>query len=296
MNELKKVGIIFSTYNNFNDAKKCIKSCLEQSYKNIEVVVTDDGSSDDTYQKLEELYKNDTRFHIIKLEHGERGIARKEAYNYAKKLKIDYLYIIDSDMILNNNLIELSIEYFNKNSTCGALIIPEIPFSNATNFYSKVKVFERKIINNQGENYGKNSIEAARFWKIDEYDKTGGINPKQISFEETQPSIRYYEMGGIIKRLVETGVYHDEKHVTLKNLLKKKKYYFSLINKTIESENKGANKAFSRWYFFRPVLYRIDNIKEYFKHPLLTIGMIWMYICLTLIAVLEIIKSKFKKS
>ena len=41
-------------------------------------------------------------------------------------------------------------------------------------------------------------IEAARIRKYKEFLKSGGINPNQISFEETQPTIRYRENGGMI--------------------------------------------------------------------------------------------------
>ena len=134
------------------------------------------------------------------------------------------------------------LQYFNGNPSIGALVIPELAFSDYTNFFSKVKVFERNIINNAGENVGHNSIEAARFWRREEYKKSGGINFNQIAFEETQPTIRYLEVGGKIKRAVFTGVKHDEKKVTLKNILEKKKYYFSVMNKTIGSEKSGFLK------------------------------------------------------
>ena len=64
------------------------------------------------------------------------------------------------------------------------------------------------------------------------------------------------------------------------------------MNKTIESEKGGFFKALSRWYFFRPVLYRPSNIIEYIKHPLLTIGMLYMYLRLSIIGVKEILKKR----
>jgi len=292
--ESKKVAIIFSTYNSSDYVGECVKSCLGQNYKNLVLVVSDDGSSDNTVSVLEKAAEGDERFFLIKLPHGERGIARAEAIRKAKALDIDYLYIIDSDMMLKDNLIEECVNYLQVNENIGSLVIPELAFSKSENFYSKVKVFERNILNNAGEELGVNSIEAARFWRIDSYNFTGGININQIAFEETQPTIRFVEKGGVIKRATFTGVYHDEKHVTLKNIVKKKKYYFSVMDKTINSEKEGNKKALSRWYFFRPVLYRKENLKQYLLHPILTLGMIFMYLVLTFVAVIEILKSKVK--
>lgn len=290
-----RVGIIFSTFNSSEYVEKCLKSILDQKYDDFFVVVSDDGSTDDTVKVLEDAAKAYDNFYLLPLPHGERGIARAEAIKKAKELKMDYLFIIDSDMVLKDNLLRDCVNYLKENSEVGGLVVPEIAFSTFKNYYSKVKVFERNTINNAGEDLGKNSIEAARFWKLSEYDKTGGININQISFEETQPTIRYTEMGGMIKRAIFTGVYHDEKYVTLKNILQKKKYYFSVMHKTINSEEGGSKKALSRWYFFRPVLYRPSNLLRYLKHPLLTLGMIYMYFALTFIGVKEILKSKNKK-
>ncbi len=55
-----------------------------------------------------------------------------------------------------------------------------------------MKVFERRLINNSGEEVDLNSIEAARFWRSQAYVATGGIHPEQISFEEIQPTIKMY--------------------------------------------------------------------------------------------------------
>jgi glycosyltransferase involved in cell wall biosynthesis len=288
---MNKLVILLSSYNNESIIAKCIKSCLYQSHEDLEVVVADDGSSDKTVDILKSMDKTHKNLHILSLPHGERGIARKKAIEKAWDLSPEYIYIIDSDMILKKDLAEKCIAYFQKNKEIGGLIIPEEPFSKYTNFFSKVKVFERSVINRAGKKVGSNSIEAARFWKSEEYKRSGGINFNQIAFEETQPTIRYIEMGGYLERGTFTGVNHDEKEVTLKNILEKKRYYFSVMNKTTESEKNGTMKAIKRWYFFRGVLYRKENIIEYIKHPRLTFGMIYMYIALTFVWLCETLKG-----
>lgn len=288
----KKVALIFSTYNSSEYVSKCLLSCLKQDYPDFIVIAADDGSSDDTVEVMKKAGAGYDNLYIIPLPHGERGIARITAIEKAKELKCSYMAVIDSDMVLKDGLVKDCVEYFDNNPKVGALVIPEIAFSDYNNFVSKVKVFERNIINNAGKNWGRNSIEAARFWRIEAYESTGGFNPKQISFEEIQPSIRYFEKGGIIKRADFTGLYHDEKYVTFSNLLKKKRYYFSVMNNTLTTEKQGLKSALQRFYFFRPVLYRKDNLITYLKHPLLTLGMIYMYLILSFFGVYEVLKSK----
>lgn len=291
----KRVSIVFSTFNSSEYVAKCLESCLSQKYEDLFVIVADDGSTDNTIDKMIEAASGYSNFKVISLPHGERGIARSKAIEMARQLESEYIYIIDSDMILKNNLVKDCIDSFDENTKVGGFIIPEVSFSDYKNFYSKVKVFERNIINSAGEDIGSNSVEAARFWRIDEYDSTGGININQISFEETQPTIRYIENGGLIKRAIFTEIYHNEKKATLKAITEKKKYYFSVMNKTIESEEGGLKKTLSRWYFFRPVLYRKENIKKYIQHPLLTLGMFYMYIVLTFIGIGQLLKNGVKK-
>jgi len=292
---MKTLVILLSAYNNEEIIEECVMSSLGQSGADIQVVIADDGSTDTTPSILKEIAEKHNNFHPIFLPHGERGIARKKAIEKARELNPDYIYIIDSDMILEDGLAEKCISHMEKHPQIGSLVIPERAFTTHDNFFSKVKVFERNVVNRAGRFLGKTSIEAARFWKTEEYERSGGINFNQIAFEETQPTIRYLEQGGVIERAEFTGVAHNEKRVTLKNILQKKRYYFSVMDKTLESEEGGFMKALKRWYFFRGVLYRGENLIEYIKHPILTLGMIYMYIALTLVWMQELIKNNAKK-
>lgn len=290
MNNL--VAVVITTYNNVSKVDDAILSALKQSHENTQVIVVDDGSTDGTQKHLEDLTKQFESLNIILKEHGERGIAREAGINMAKERNADYLLFIDDDMIMDHTLVEKSLRFFRNYETLGALVIPERPYTLYTNFYSKVKVFERSVINNAGKRVGNNSIEAARFWKFSEYDKSGGLNPNEISFEETQPTIRYRDNGGYILRAVDTYLLHDEKEATLKGLVKKKYYYFNNMNKTFKSEKDGFSKALQRWYFFRPVLYRPSNVLKAFKQPILALGMFFMYIVLSFTGVLAYLRSR----
>lgn len=287
----QRVAIVFSTYNSASYVGMCLDSCLKQEHSDVHIIVADDGSTDRTVEILRLAAREHRNIHVLELPHGERGIARTAAITRAEQLQASYLYILDSDMILKPHLVRDCLQYMEANPKLGALVIPEIAFSHYNNFFSKVKVFERNIINNAGPKLGRNSIEAARFWRMEAYRSTGGIHAKQIAFEETQPTIRYLEKGGHIKRAEFTGVYHDEKRVTLREILEKKRYYFSVMDRTLSSESNGFRKALSRWYFFRPVLYRKGNLAQYARHPVLALGMLYMYVLLTWIGVAQIVKQ-----
>ena len=293
---MSRVSIAVTTYNNPVHIKKLLNSCRKQTFRDFEVFIADDGSSDNTVEIMNKYGEKDSKIHVFPLEHGERGIARLVAIGEALKSKPEFLLIIDSDMFLKKDLLLKAVSKLEDNPKIEALVVKEIPYTKYENFYSKVKVFERRLINNSGEYVDMNSIEAARFWRSDAYEATGGIHPEQIAFEEIQPTIKAMEQGGIVKKLMASGLYHDEKEVTLVNIIEKKKYYFKMMNKTIETEDRGLFKALSRWYLFRPVYYRKANLKLYLKHPLLTLGVVFMYVALTFIGAYEVLIHKVKKT
>ncbi|MCY1692587.1 hypothetical protein OVA29_20395 [Exiguobacterium sp. SL14] len=175
--------------------------------------------------------------------------------------------------------------YLDAHPTVGALVIPELAYSDYDNYFSQVKVFERNLFNVPSDQLDTHTMEAARFWRLEAYIASGEIDPSQISFEETQPTIRYLEQGGTIRRATFTHVRHNEKQVELNDLLRKKRYYFDVMPATLDAEQGGFMKALRRWYFFRPVLYHQANLKKYGRHPVLTAGVIYMYLRLSFIGV-----------
>lgn len=280
-----------TTYNDAERIEPCIRSCLGQrGLASVAIVVADDGSTDATLAILQRLAAQVDNLHILVLPHGERGQARAAAIEKALTLAPDFLLFIDSDMTLQEGLVARCADYAQQHHY-GALVIPESAFSLSTNFFTQVKVFERNIINNAGASYnGANSIESARFWRTDAYLHSGGFRPAQIAFEETQPTLRYLARGGKVGRAIFTAIEHDEKQVTLRSLVAKKRYYFSKLQLTVDTEEDGFKKMWQRWFFLRPVLYRPANLYRYIRHPHLALGMIAMYLLLTGVAIAEYTK------
>ena len=55
------VSILIASYNKEKYVNRCIKSCLSQTYKNIEIIFIDDGSKDNTWSKILENSKKNNR-------------------------------------------------------------------------------------------------------------------------------------------------------------------------------------------------------------------------------------------
>ena len=281
----KTIAVAMSTFNEGQLAVKAVRSIFESKTRAIvKAVVVDDGSAQDHIDGLTTLSQRFPDLRFIPREHRERGIARCEAIAEALKENPDYIVFLDADMILDQDALELCMQTCEEKQ-CGAVVIREVCFSNHKNFATRVKVFERNIINNSRTPISSDSIEAARFWTREAWLESGGLNAKQISFEEIQPTIRYLKKGGCIERQREAKLYHDEKEVTFENLFGKKNYYFSTLYNTAESEDNGFIEMLQRWYPFRRVYYERQNIKSYIKHPILASGVVGMYSGLTMIAI-----------
>jgi len=71
--QLPKVSIVLPTFNGAKYIAQSIKSCLDQTYRNIELIVIDDASSDDTVEKVKTF--RDDRMRLVPLEKNQGHIA-----------------------------------------------------------------------------------------------------------------------------------------------------------------------------------------------------------------------------
>ena len=78
------VSIIIPTYNRANLLPTCIRSCIDQTYQNIEVIVVDDGSTDNTADVIRDFTIKDSRIIYLKKENGGLSSALNYGFKFAK--------------------------------------------------------------------------------------------------------------------------------------------------------------------------------------------------------------------
>lgn len=61
----KKVSVIIPIYNAAQYLHKCLKSVISQTYKNLDIILIDDGSSDDSYSIAKEYQEKDSRIRLL---------------------------------------------------------------------------------------------------------------------------------------------------------------------------------------------------------------------------------------
>lgn len=97
------ISIILPVYNRRNVIEECINSVVAQSYQNFEIVIVDDGSTDDTLAICRALADKEPRIKLFESAHGGVSAARNIAL---EKANGDYYFFLDSDDVIHPFLLE----------------------------------------------------------------------------------------------------------------------------------------------------------------------------------------------
>ncbi|ASM30281.1 Hyaluronan synthase [Serratia marcescens] len=120
-----KVSIIIASYNTDKYIVECVDSALGQDYENIEVIVVNDGSTDNTEALLSELAHNNTKLKILTQKNQGQSVARNNGLTLATG---EFVLFLDSDDTIDNSLISKCISALNVTES-------DIVFFNGESFY-----------------------------------------------------------------------------------------------------------------------------------------------------------------
>ena len=100
------ISIIVPVYNVEPYINKCVDSILSQTYKNLEVILVDDGSPDNCPKICDNYASIDNRIKVIHQKNAGLSVARNNALDICTG---EYVAFVDSDDWIENNLIEIAI-------------------------------------------------------------------------------------------------------------------------------------------------------------------------------------------
>ena len=110
------VSVIIPSYNHEKYVQDTIKSIVNQTYKNIELIIIDDGSKDSTWQKIQEMQKEcESRFARVHFETKENEGTCATFNKLLSLAQGEYVYIIASDDLAKPHAIEKEVEFLQKN-------------------------------------------------------------------------------------------------------------------------------------------------------------------------------------
>ena len=146
MNDL--VSIIIPVYNVEKHLDRCVESVVNQTYKNLEIILVDDGSPDNCPQMCDEWANKDTRIRVIHKENGGLSSARNAGLDI---MNGKYVYFIDSDDYISDKTIELLYNGMNENNA-------DMVFARFVRFYDDNFLYP--YVSNEIVLFNENS-----FWK-----------------------------------------------------------------------------------------------------------------------------------
>jgi glycosyltransferase involved in cell wall biosynthesis len=246
------VSIIIPTRNSAKTLATCLDSIVNQSYTDIEIIIIDNHSTDNT---LEIARKYTHAVYTF-------GPERSFQINYGAQIASGkYIYRVDSDFVLERNVIDEAVTMAESNSY-GAIIIHNTS-DPTVSFWAKVRKFERDMYDS-----GLDELKiAVRFVRKDIFVSVGGFDTRMISGEDYDlhnKIIGKYNIGRINAKEVHLGEYKSLREVARIN------YFYG--------KNTGLflrihrSRGFRQVSPFRKVYLR--NYKEFLRHPILSAGFI----------------------
>ncbi|MBQ8834513.1 MAG: glycosyltransferase family 2 protein [Oscillospiraceae bacterium] len=108
---MAKVSVIIPVYNAEKYLEKCVRSVMDQTLRDIEIICVDDGSPDNSLEVLKKLRAEDDRVKIISQPNGGAGAARNNGLRNASG---EYLSFLDADDFFEPNMLEEAVNAADK--------------------------------------------------------------------------------------------------------------------------------------------------------------------------------------
>lgn len=138
MSEIEKISIIVPAYNVEEYITKCINSILNQTYKNIEIIIINDGSTDRTLDIVKELQKYNECIKVINQDNSGAGVSRN---NGIKNANGEFIMFVDADDWIDKKMLE---RYITIENETGADLI--------TSSYIEENYYKNKYLNSSIRN------------------------------------------------------------------------------------------------------------------------------------------------
>ena len=104
------ISIIIPVYNTEKYLDKCIRSVVDQTYKNLEIILVDDGSPDNCPQLCDEWAEKDKRIRVLHIENNGVANARNKGIEVARG---NFIAFVDSDDFIEKDMYEYLVAQIN---------------------------------------------------------------------------------------------------------------------------------------------------------------------------------------
>lgn len=193
------VSVVVPVYNSEKYLRDCVDSIVNQTYRNLDIILVDDGSTDSSGNICEEYAQKDSRVTVLHKENGGNGDARNAGYKCAKG---KWLVMVDNDDLLHWKQIEILLKNANEKDAdvvvgnYRAILDDETPDDRAITeeVYQRAEVLSPEHLNNAEFIKQRSMILTtpwSKIWKKTLYENI--LFPKKSKHDDTWTTWKAYE-------------------------------------------------------------------------------------------------------
>lgn len=264
---MKKVSVIIPTYKRSDNLLRAIQSVINQTYKNMEIIVVDDNDENSSYRKENILklkeYVETKQIKYLKHKTNKNGSAARNTG--IKACTGDYITFLDDDDYFINNRIEKMVNKMNNHPEYSC-IYSAVAFSKNNKIISVVRA--NKKGNLQLDLLYQNSFfktGSNLFFRKEIIDKVGLFDEKFIRHQDMEYMVRFFNYGTImpIDEILVVKCVDDTSNIPdFSNMLLTKKMYLNKFANEINNySQKEINEIYYRNYYELMCVYP-DKHKE----------------------------------
>jgi len=191
------VSVNIPTRNSGNTLESCLSSIADQGYPNIETLVVDSESQDQTLSIAK-------RFNASIYSADSLSEARSEGI---RKSRGDYIFLVDSDQFLSNNLIEKCVDLC-ESKQFGAITLFERSVLTKHTLAERVMAYDKELIHESRDDHAYYGAAIPRFFKSEILKKVE-LLPGLLTFDHNMLYVAALT-GGIRVGFLEAYIYHHE--------------------------------------------------------------------------------------
>lgn len=181
-----KISVIIPVYNSEKYINQCLDSIINQTFKDIEIICINDGSTDKSSEILQQYSNKDKRIKIINQQNSGASVARNKGIDISTG---DYLSVLDCDDFFDLDMFELmydqALKYDTDITLCGAKT-----FDDKTKVLKNINTIKFELLANKevfsARDVAKHIFQLDINWCWDKLYKTSFIKKNKIYFQSAK--------------------------------------------------------------------------------------------------------------
>ncbi len=252
------ISVVIPTYNRADCIEKAIISVLNQTCKNFEIIVVDDGSSDDTYFKVKKY------FPYVKYFYQEnKGVA--SARNMGIKVsKGEFIALLDSDDVFLPQKLEIQIKEFDENTgivfCSGKNIGKNVKIEKAKDLYDAIEKYYTIIKEKLRVETSSALIKRKVFEKAGLFDESFKVREDDEFFMR---ALKFYDFKIVGKILIKKGKREDQLSKNFPDL--QREMLIKVIRRLYDVYPESIRDFETHFYWGRWLMAKYDAKELYFE-------------------------------